>query len=34
MAYATVCVGTVCYAPVTDAAEMQEQMGLAPHPLD
>ena len=25
-AYATVCVGTVCFAPVTDAAEMREQM--------
>ena len=25
-AYATVCVGTVCFAPVSDAAEMREQM--------
>ena len=25
-AYATVCVGTVCYAPVTSAAELAEQM--------
>jgi len=25
-AYATVCVGTVCFAPVTDAAEMRKQM--------
>ncbi len=26
LAYATVCVGTVCFAPVTDVAEMREQM--------
>ena len=26
LAYATVCVGTVCFAPVSDAAEMREQM--------
>ena len=26
LAYATVCVGTVCFAPVTDAGEMREQM--------
>jgi len=32
LAYATVCVGTVCFAPVTDAAEMREQMGKDPHP--
>ena len=25
-AYATVCVGTVCFAPVSDAGEMREQM--------
>jgi uncharacterized protein YyaL (SSP411 family) len=27
--YATVCVGTVCHAPVTDAGEMREQMRSA-----
>ncbi len=32
LAYATVCVGTVCFAPVSDAAEMREQMGNSPHP--
>jgi uncharacterized protein YyaL (SSP411 family) len=32
LAYATVCVGTVCFAPVTEAAEMREQMGKGPHP--
>jgi uncharacterized protein YyaL (SSP411 family) len=32
LAYATVCIGTVCFAPVTEADGMWEQMGRDPHP--